>query len=140
MPQGETWNFTQKIRYLIECGLIDEKDVKYTNQTLINGYLFNKPREKDIDGNKTIMTFSILQVHPDGKYSFYPCRTYAKKVQEQIRNIENISFVNVEGQLMYRESTTYVLQVISLEISHEFVDMPLQPMYERKDYNGKQEN
>ena len=65
MPQGMTWTFTEQLRYLVETGLIDGKDVKYTNQTLINGFLFSKPREKVINENtgKRVMTFYLLQIH-----------------------------------------------------------------------------
>ena len=134
-----TWTFTEQLRYLIETGLIDGKDVKYTNQTLINGFLFSKPREKVINENtgKRVMTFYLLQIHPNGAYSFYPCRTYSLKVQDKIREQTKICFVNVEGQLMYREKTEYVLQVMSIEISHVFPDMPINPPYERNDFNAK---
>jgi len=126
----------ETIQYLIDSKLVDEEDIKWKNEVLINGYLIRKPKEKTFINGRIVMDFYILQVHQDGRYSFFPCQCYSIKAQDKLRAANSVSLVNLQGTLLYNKNREYVLQVYMCEITHSFPDLPLPAYY--KENNNEQ--
>lgn len=134
-------NIDEKIDFIRQSRFIDGKYHRYTNSIQINGFLISKPIETTLANGKQIMTFYIMQILKMG-YSLYHCQVFSKPIQEQIRNIENCSFINVLGRLVYSKKTRYSLQVEEILVSHEYLDkgMELEPPYQKKEIdNGNNE-
>ena len=126
----------ETIQYLIDSQLVDEKTVRYTNEVILTGYIIRKPKTKVLTNGREVMDFYVLQVHQDGKYSFFPCQTYSIKAQDKLRPLKSVSLISLWGQLLYNKNREYVLQVLNCEISHSFPDLPL-PDYYKENKNEK---
>jgi len=121
----------KKMQILRESRFIDDKYHKYTNSVALNGYLCSLPFYQTLANGNEIATFYLLQLHK-GRYNYYPCQTFSKGIIEQLKAITKISFVNILGKLVYSKGARYSFMVEEMSISHEFVNLTIEPPYERE--------
>ena len=121
----------KKMQILRDSRFIDDKFHRYTNSVSLNGYLCSTPVYQTLDNGNEIATFYLLQLHK-GKYNYYPCQVFSKTIIEQLKSITKISFVNILGRLVYSKNARYSCQVEEISISHEFVNLTIEPPYVRE--------